>query len=387
VLWTERALIDAVDEPFAHEVSLCRIAAPKLKSRIKASRLRSFPGLLINVDDDRSTNLRILPGRVPPINPMNYAPFARGFSPRQQQATASRVNSKETYMSYDLNAEGINGVKDQTVVVAIPEFPSVFGTPVWNVDGSMVRIEAIWGVTEGGSPAIRGRSSLDGIGVLGEVTSGTGDGVQGHGSGSFSGVAGFGGNVEGGPPGTGVFGLGGTVTGSLFQGGAPGVRGIGGGGPITGPSGPVGVYGQGGPFSAGVRGVGGTGDAVGGPGVVGIAGSVPPPKIPPDSTFANIGVGGFSDISTGVIGSSSKGIGVKGDSGSGNGGYFSSANVAQIHLEPHKGFLLDPNGRTDGRAGDLLVLRSVQQQFEHHEPVATLWFCRSAGLSGWVQLA
>jgi hypothetical protein len=128
--------------------------------------------------------------------------------------------------------------------------------------------------------------------------------------------------------------------------------------------------------------------------VVGIAGDVPIAKIPSDLTFANMGVGGFSDSSVGVfgisgssqgvIGSSSKGIGVRGDSGSGNGGYFFSAEVAQIHLEPHKDFLVDPNGTVEGKAGDLLVLRLSQQQLE---PVATLWFCRSTGLSGWAQLA
>ena len=162
---------------------------------------------------------------------MNFAPVVHGSHRDQQQVLASDFNSKEVYMSYDLNAEGVNGVKDQTVVVAISGFPSVFETPVWNVDGSAVGTPAIWGLTEGGQPAIRGRSTLDGVGVRGEVTSGTGDGVQGQGSGSSSGVAGFGGNVEEGQqPGAGVFGLGGTAAiGSFVPAVAPGVRGIGGG--------------------------------------------------------------------------------------------------------------------------------------------------------------
>jgi hypothetical protein len=294
---------------------------------------------------------------------MNFAPVVHGSHRDQQQVLASDFNSKEVYMSYDLNAEGVNGVKDQTVVVAISGFPSVFETPVWNVDGSAVGTPAIWGLTEGGQPAIRGRSTLDRVGVRGEVTSGTGDGVQGQGSGSSSGVAGFGGNVEEGQqPGAGVFGLGGTAAiGSFVPAVAPGVRGIGGGG---------------------------------GPGVVGIAGHVSPTDIPPDSTFANMGMGGFSDISVGVfgmsgsargvVGHSKGGAGVAGDSDLGNGGYFSSATAAQIHLEPHKDFLADPNGTVKGKAGDLLVLRLSQQQLE---PVATLWFCRSTGLSGWTQLA
>ena len=160
--------------------------------------------------------------------------------PRYQQIAAASVNREEAHVSYDLNAEGINGVVLETIVVANPGFPSEFDISVWKVDATAATsIDAIVGITStavvggAGAVAVRGRSALNGVGVRGEVTSGTGDGVQGQGSGNFSGVAGFGGNVEvGEQPGTGVFGLGGSVTGSIVGGGAPGVRGIGGG---TGP--------------------------------------------------------------------------------------------------------------------------------------------------------
>jgi hypothetical protein len=175
-----------------------------------------------------------------------------------------------------------------------------------------------------------------------------------------------------------------------------GVFGFGGDGPKTlgtppheGLMGPVSA-------GAGVRGVGGVAGGLGGPGVVGIAGNVAATGIPADSTFGNMGVGGFSldgvgvhgksGSAAGVSGGSSNGVGVAGDSGSGNGGYFSSAEVAQIHLEPHKDPLANPNGMVEGRTGDLLVL-TIPLPPDVKEAVATLWFCRIKGNSGWVQLA
>jgi hypothetical protein len=96
------------------------------------------------------------------------------------------------------------------------------------------------------------------------------DGVQGFGSGTFSGVAGFG----GGNSGTGVVGFGGGPSG-------PGVRGIVAGGPNSLPSVPAGVFGQGNKNvagSAGVQGVGVNGvhgitDSSGGAGVFADGGS------------------------------------------------------------------------------------------------------------------
>jgi hypothetical protein len=191
-------------------------------------------------------------------------------------------------MSYDLQAEGMNGVQSETTVVALPGFTSEFNISVWNVDATAAPvIDAIHGITTGGAIGVYGQSNADGVGVRGEVTSGTGDGVQGQGSGSFSGVAGFGGNVSGGEaPGTGVFGLGGTATDNSVP-GAPGVRGIGGGGPnTTDPLGrAVGVYGQGGP---------------GGPGVVGssLGNEFAAPGVAGFGTGGSFGVGGVGGVTT-----------------------------------------------------------------------------------------
>jgi hypothetical protein len=112
-------------------------------------------------------------------------------------------------VTYDLHAEGTNGVTGQTIVTAIDGFPIEGGISVWNVDATGASsIDAIW-ATSTGAVGVRGRSTFNGVGVRGEVSNGTGDGVQGQGSGSFSGVAGFGGG--GVDAGTGVFGLGGVA--------------------------------------------------------------------------------------------------------------------------------------------------------------------------------
>jgi hypothetical protein len=90
------------------------------------------------------------------------------------------------------------------------------------------------------------------VGVKGTCQGPVGDGVQGFGSGNFSGVAGFGGSGEG----SGVVGFGGGGQGQ-------GVRGIGANGPNTGPGEAAGVFGNGGPNSTGVIGQGGSGEADG----------------------------------------------------------------------------------------------------------------------------
>jgi hypothetical protein len=107
-----------------------------------------------------------------------------------------------------------------------------------------------------GPVGVYGQGGPQHPGVVGQAGSPPADGVQGFATGTFSGVAGFGGDNSG----TGVFGSGGGPSG-------PGVRGIGAGGPNTVPSGPAGVYGQGGPSGDGVQGVG---NGVGAAGVRGI---------------------------------------------------------------------------------------------------------------------
>ncbi|MCC6173897.1 MAG: hypothetical protein IT305_01230 [Chloroflexi bacterium] len=185
-----------------------------------------------------------------------------------------------------------------------------------------------------------------------------------------------------------------------------GVVGFGGDGPK-----PVSV---GGPFvgpqsaGAGMLGVGGvatepgTSSRLGGPGVVGVAGTA---VVPADGTLPEVGVAGISSTGfgvsgasviqagvsgtpasgPGVAGGSTSGVGVAGGSTSDVGGYFSSATVAQIHLEPHRDPLDDPNGSIAGRTGDLLVLRTPRER-----QIATLWFCRTSGDASaaiWIKLA
>lgn len=141
------------------------------------------------------------------------------------------------------------------------------------------------------------------VGIRGKCSgAGDGNGVEGYGSGSWSGVAGNGGQNAG----TGVWGMG--------NGGGPGVRGIGAGGPNTSPGTSVGVYGQGGSDSAdGVQGIGGSGSPRGSTGVRGIS--------PSSSTDGN-----------GVIGEAENGtqaFGVWGVSSSGFAGYFSG----KVHVQ------------------------------------------------------
>jgi hypothetical protein len=101
-----------------------------------------------------------------------------------------------------------------------------------------------------GPAGVYGQGGPGSPGVVGQAGSAPADGVQGYGTGGFSGVAGYGDPADNG---TGVFGMGRGP-------GAQGVRGIGSGGLNVFPSSPVGVYGQGGAFgAAGVLGAGGIG--------------------------------------------------------------------------------------------------------------------------------
>jgi hypothetical protein len=114
---------------------------------------------------------------------------------------------------------------------------------------------------DGSGAGVYGIGSPQNTGVVGQGGTANADGVRGFGTGSFSGVAGFGDPASNG---TGVFGEGRGL-------GAPGVRGIGSGGPNTDPGGAVGVYGQGGSRRSSL------GPLEGGyPGVVGQAGPAPP---------------------------------------------------------------------------------------------------------------
>jgi hypothetical protein len=84
-------------------------------------------------------------------------------------------------MSYDLQAEGINGTHAQTTLVALPEFTSEFNIAVWNVDGKQApAIDAIHGFTSKGATGVVGQS--DGDGGTGVAGMGSGTGVSGRGN-------------------------------------------------------------------------------------------------------------------------------------------------------------------------------------------------------------
>lgn len=210
------------------------------------------------------------------------------------------------------------------------------------------------------------------------------------------------------PPGAGVVGQGGREDGGSniprFSHGAGVIAVAGGSGkpiPPQAVTGGVGVYAQGAeakvftdlPISRpiapgpGVLGRGGLpipgdADAEHAPvaaGVIGLAGDTAIPSI---SESGNSGVYGAGPI--GVRGQGG-GVDVSGTDFKavvGYGGYFASQEVAQIHLEPSPKALPDPNGLIDGRTGDLLVL-----QIHPLRDLASLWFCRFTGKSGWVKLA
>ena len=136
---------------------------------------------------------------------------------------------------------------------------------------------------------------LSSAGVYGQAGSGNANGVEGRGSGTFAGVAGFGDVTSTAGGGIGVFAVGGAPTAGSSQPGGPGVYGVGFGGPPYNPLGQT----------PGVYGVGGAGDA---PGVLGQGGSA----------VAN-GVQGFSASGSGINGESNSGVGVRAFSSSGTG--------------------------------------------------------------------
>lgn len=171
-------------------------------------------------------------------------------------------------MSYEMNAEGVNGVNSITIIQAndwpvlagnlilqVNAGPGLGGPASW--DPLIQGVAGVQSIGYGNAPGLIGQGGAnqgpgvvgigsdpnwespqvgfpvagvfgiggsDGVGVIGQAGAGTADGVQGFGTGTFSGVAGFG----GGNAGTGVFGVGGAV-------GGQGVRGIGAGGPNTNP--------------------------------------------------------------------------------------------------------------------------------------------------------
>ena len=152
--------------------------------------------------------------------------------------------------------------------------------------------------TNGANIDVGAQISGNTVGIRGSCQGPVGDGVQGNGTGNFSGVAGWGGPNSG----TGVIGFGGNGAGA-------GVRGIGFGGPNVGPAGPAGVFGQGGANAPGVVGQAGSdvADGVQGfatgnfSGVAGFGG--------PNAGTGVFGLGGVLPGQTFVTGPGVKGIG------------------------------------------------------------------------------
>jgi hypothetical protein len=178
--------------------------------------------------------------------------FGRGGGPSSGQPGGPGVKGVAGASSASDNADGVQGFGAGTFSgVAGFAGGGSSGTGVFGSGGSPGG-PGVRGIGAGGpntvpsgAVGVYGQGGPQHPGVVGQAGSSPADGVQGFATGVFSGVAGFGGDNSG----TGVFGSGGGP-------GGPGVRGIGAGGPNTLPSGPAGVYGQGGPNGDGVQGVG-----------------------------------------------------------------------------------------------------------------------------------
>jgi hypothetical protein len=164
-------------------------------------------------------------------------------------------------------------------------------------------------------------------GVYGQGGLGNNNGVEGRGSGTFAGVAGFGDASPTANSGIGVFAVGGAPAPGTVNAGGPGVHAIGAGGAAFTPLN----------LAVGVYGLGGAGNA---PGVLGQAGSA-----------VADGVHGFSASDNGVSGESGNGVGVRATSSSSTGvvavgktGLFASSSVANGTAGQFDGNLFVVNG-------------------------------------------
>jgi hypothetical protein len=147
----------------------------------------------------------------------------------------------------------------------------------------------------GGGIGVPNTNPVSAAGVYGQAGSGNANGVEGRGSGTFAGVAGFGDASPTAGGGIGVFAVGGAPPTGSSQLGGPGVYAMGHVGPNYTPlAQAVGVYG-----------IGGAGDA---PGILGQG----------SSAVAN-GVQGFSASGSGISGESNNGVGVRAVSSSATG--------------------------------------------------------------------
>jgi hypothetical protein len=238
---------------------------------------------------------------------------------------------------------------------------------------------------------------LPGTGVFGRGDTfgvvGKSDAVGVLGRGSVAGVRGEGGTAR--PrgrarvAGTGVIGLGGPVRDELGESGGAGVIGVGTGAqdpePLT--SAGAGVFGVGATSTRPQSEVGGTG-VVGmasrgrkgrgkvGAGVVGVASAI---QLPSAETTSGVGVYGLSEAGPGVVGIAGGPIaaeergapGVRGESGSGPGGEFSSDETGQVRLVPSKETVLP----TIGLRGDLWMHNHKGRASKLRQPGLSLYIC------------
>lgn len=295
-------------------------------------------------------------------------------------------------MTYDLQANGVNGTQAATVIEALPNFENT-SLVVLFVNGSGGGAELGPGVGQSPPPptpaGIQGSSS-SAPGVIGTSEYGTGvsgtSGSVGVGGAGPVGVYGSGSSAQ---AGAGVVGQGTTR-------GTPGVVGM----SLANSQGNVGS-------AAGVLGVS-TGDSttnpenqsgVAGAGVVGLSlvsvgvnidveGAPPTIPNPNDGPSGNgtgvwgasiggTGVHGQSENSTGVVGQSGSGTGVTGSSESGPGGVLRSGSAAQLRLVPSSTPLADTSLMQTGQVGDLYMYSQEEEvgTTGTYNVSTTLWLC------------
>lgn len=181
------------------------------------------------------------------------------------------------------------------------------------------------------------------LAFMGRLGSGNANGVEGRGSGTFAGVAGFGDVSSTASGGIGVFAVGGAAPAGSSQLGGPGVYAVGHGGPPYTPL----------ALAAGVYGIGGAGNA---PGIVGQGGSA-----------LGDGVHGSTVSGTGVSGESGNGVGVRATSSSsiglvavGTTGLFASSSAAGGTAGEFTGNVSVVNGNVTITGGNVTATGGVQ---------------------------
>jgi hypothetical protein len=255
-------------------------------------------------------------------------------------------------MSYDLQAEGDNGVRDRTRIAALEGFRDRV-QPESSVDPADPRFSAVLVVMGGDDEgnSIPENGSIIGVRGIG----GAAPGVVGKGgaAGGSPGVVGIGGAERG----TGIMGITDNVTypGNVQQLGVCG---------LADGSNSIAISGENRSGHA-IVGFGGGRGA----GVVGLNTSgAPPATVPPTGVFGE--AQGHSSVGVHGIGE--------------RGGVFESPNLAQVQLVPHG--IDTPAGKLEGKPGDLVTTRVSHEL----KSPCKLWFCVLGGTAAsavWKQIA